>query len=197
MRTGFDTDFLKNAPPLSIKFYQQSASIVAPALLGKIFVRKIGSIWCAAKITETEAYLGVNDLASHSSRGMTVRNASMFLAGGHSYVYMIYGLHYCFNVVTGKVNQGEAVLIRSADVLAGRETLMQNRAIYDEEKLLTGPGNFAKAFAITKEEDGVCLQKLIFKFIAVDSQSAKFKLTKRIGITRDAQLKLRFVMAQN
>ncbi|OQX28694.1 MAG: 3-methyladenine DNA glycosylase [Spirochaeta sp. LUC14_002_19_P3] len=146
-------------------FYCRSADAVAPDLLGRIL--ECGG--CRGIITETEAYLP-GDLASHAYRGRTKRNASMFLRGGHIYVYRIYGIHQCFNVVTGMEGQGEAVLIRSCEPLEGLVEMHRRR--YGEnaqlakgyssanklrlkKRLCNGPGKLSTAFGISvAEHDG-------------------------------------------
>lgn len=93
--------------------------MVARELLGKYLVRKIGRKIVALKITETEAYHGPKDLASHASKGKTARTAVMFGPAGYSYVYLIYGMYHCFNIVTGKENFPSAVLIRGVEGING------------------------------------------------------------------------------
>src|SRR5207244_7112797 len=100
---------------LSGIYYQRDARQVARDLLGRILCTEIGGVRTAGRISETEAYLGTDDPASHSHRGPTGRNQAMFMEGGHAYVYFIYGMYYCFNVVTGPAGVGEAVLIRGLE----------------------------------------------------------------------------------
>lgn len=98
---------------LSKRFYQRPTAVVARALLGKVLV--YGN--AQARITECEAYLGPEDLASHARFGRTPRNEVMFGAGGHAYVYLCYGIHYMFNVVSDKEGEAGAVLIRGVSLL--------------------------------------------------------------------------------
>lgn len=97
---------------LSRDFFARPSPLVARELLGCFLVRQLGDLTLRARITETEAYLGLTDPASHAFRGRTPRNAPMFGPAGFAYVYFIYGMHYCFNVVTGREDEPEAVLIR-------------------------------------------------------------------------------------
>lgn len=106
-------------------FFQGSTEDVAKKLLGKILVRNYNGKILSGKIVETEAYLDENDLASHSAVGLTERNKVMFGEAGLAYVYFTYGMHYCFNVVTGEEGKGSAVLIRALEPLEGIE-LMKN-----------------------------------------------------------------------
>ena len=101
------------------KFFERPTVKVAQELLGKFLVRKIGKKIIRAKITETEAYCGTRDLACHASKGLTERTKVMFGPAGFSYVYMIYGMYHCLNIVTEKEGNPSAVLIRGVEVGRG------------------------------------------------------------------------------
>jgi len=180
---------LKNK--LNQKFYLEETEIVAKNLIGKLFVKKNNSSLLIARITETEAYLDQNDESSHSCKGITNRNKSMFMIGGTLYVYFIYGVHFCVNIVTKDEGKGAAVLIRAAEPLAGIEIMKQNRQIHNFEKLLIGPGNFAKAFNFNKNDDGKSLLSNEI-FISDDNYSTEIITTERIGISKSINLQLRF-----
>jgi len=180
---------LKNK--LNQKFYLEETEIVAKNLIGKLFVKKNNSSLLIARITETEAYLDQNDESSHSCKGITNRNKSMFMIGGTLYVYFIYGVHFCVNIVTKDEGKGAAVLIRAAEPLAGIEIMKQNRQIHNFEKLLIGPGNFAKAFNFNKNYDGKSLLSNDI-FISDDNYSTEIITTERIGISKSINLQLRF-----
>ena len=92
---------MKSMEILPKSFYDRDAEIVAPDLLGKLLVRRLDGEQRVGRIVETEAYLGPHDLAAHSSRGKTARTEVMFGPPGYAYVYLIYGVHHCLNVVTG------------------------------------------------------------------------------------------------
>lgn len=156
-----------DSSPLALEFYLRNAEIVARDLLGRILVRYEGSgERFSGRIVETEAYLP-DDPASHSFRGPTRRNSSMFLEGGHSYVYRIYGIHRCFNAVTGAEGVGAAVLIRALEPLEGIPTMWMRR--FGEMRpavpgkaglngLCSGPGKLCRALGITAgEHDGADL----------------------------------------
>ncbi len=129
---------------------------VAPTLLGKLLVRvddEAGPL--IARIVEVEAYRW-DDPASHSFRGPTTRNQSMFGPPGTAYVYLIYGVHHCLNVVTGDPGRGEAVLMRAAEAVFGAPSMVRNRlpsASVPPERLLSGPGNLCRGLGITREKD--------------------------------------------
>src|SRR5438876_10333680 len=115
----------KKLPP---EFYRQDTVTVARALLGCVLWRRRGRQLLAARLVETEAYLGANDAASHARRGLrSERNASMYLEGGHAYIYFTYGMYHCLNVVTQEADIAEAVLLRGAQPLDGLESMQERR----------------------------------------------------------------------
>src|SRR5215207_4428796 len=118
-------------------FYLDDTVTVSRNLLGCILWRRIGRTLLAARIVETEAYLGANDTASHARRGLrSDRNASMYLDGGHAYVYFTYGMHWCLNVVTQDADVAEAVLLRAAEPLRGIEAMRERRPKAKKEREL-------------------------------------------------------------
>lgn len=135
-------------------FYARSALEVAPALLGCLLVRRLAGRRLAGRIVETEAYLGAEDAASHAYRGPTPRNRAMFGPPGHAYVYFIYGNHFCLNVVTGAVGEGQAVLIRAIEPLEGIEVMQARRRRTTVTELTNGPGKLCQALAIDRRLDG-------------------------------------------
>lgn len=131
----------RGLPP---SFFARDAETVARDLVGKVLVREVGGILRRARIVETEAYLGPQDLAAHSSKGRTVRNAAMWGPPGRAYVCFVYGMHWMANVVTGtrrKADRGQAVLLRAAEPLDGWEAD------------LAGPARLARAFGVTRTDD--------------------------------------------
>lgn len=134
--------------------YQDKASVVAPALLGQYLVHETPQGTYAARIVETEAYGGFYrrqaDDGSHAFRGLTKRTEPMFCAGGISYVYLIYGMYCCMNVVTAPAGSAQAVLIRAAEPVEGIERMMANRGMTKIGRNLTnGPGKLCQAMGIT------------------------------------------------
>ncbi len=192
---------------LGIDFYLNDVARVARRLIGKIFIRKTAGQLLAARIVETEAYLSGGDLASHSGPGPTIRNAPMFANGGILYVYMIYGIHYCANIVAEPKGKGSAVLIRAAEPLSGIDEMMVNRggservdinkdnSIKSKVKLCSGPGNFAKAFNLNKSNNFSPLSGPEFYLLDYGLMPDERIISgKRIGIKKSADLKLRFMI---
>ena len=140
-------------------FYLQDTVTVARALLGCILWRRIGRTLLAARLVETEAYLGANDSASHARRGLrSPRTESMYLPGGHAYVYFTYGMHWCMNVVTAEADIAEAVLLRGAEPVRGIESMRKRRPKAKRDRdLMNGPGKLCAALSIDENLDGVPL----------------------------------------
>jgi len=138
-------------------FYQQDPISVAKDLLGKILVHESGEGTTAGRIVETEAYLGPEDQAAHSSGGRrTARNEVMFGQKGRAYVYFIYGLYYCFNVTVGNVpGKPEAVLIRALEPFAGQFIMAKRRSATQGKaaNLTNGPSRLCMAMGISKTQN--------------------------------------------
>ena len=156
---------------------------VAKDLLGKTLVRKIGTKVLSGVITETEAYKGKKDPASHASRKKTERNKIMFGEVGVAYVYFTYGMHYCFNVVAkkSKIPAG-AVLIRGINPEKGIEKMEKNRNVKNFKNLTNGPAKLTQALEITKEQHGVDLTKKSKIYIEDGLCIKKIKKSTRVGI---------------
>src|SRR5947209_2999880 len=139
-------------------FYSRPALDVASDLLGKVLVRRLGRRELAGKIVETEAYVGPHDLACHASKGHTPRTAVMFGEPGHAYVYMIYGFHFCLNVVTEPAGYPAAVLIRAVEPLENVNVMAKLRGNPDRDTNITsGPGKLCMAMSIDKQLNGADL----------------------------------------
>ncbi len=123
-------------------FYDRDAESVARDLLGKLIVRRVDDRLVIGRIVETEAYLGPHDLAAHSSKGRTARTEVMFGPPGHAYVYLIYGMHYCLNVVTGPGDHASAVLIRALEPVGNVSVTA------------SGPGRLCRALQIDRRLNG-------------------------------------------
>lgn len=145
---------------LNRKFYLKSADELAPALLGKVLVHKTAEGVTSGIIVETEAYIGPNDKGAHSCGGVpTARTAVMFGQGGFAYVYLIYGMYSCFNVVANVKDKPEAVLIRALEPLDGVELMKNRRGTDNLQNLCSGPGKLCGALGITREQSGADLCK--------------------------------------
>lgn len=172
---------------LGLKFFRQDTIKVAVQLLGQTLVRVIkdGSV-LKGRIVETEAYLGLKDSSCHSFGGRkTNRTQTMYLPGGHAYVYFTYGMHYCFNVVTGNTTQPEAVLIRALEPLEGVQEMMINRRLDKNHFNLTnGPAKLCQALKIDKNLNG---ESLIGDSIYIEKgrtmSSWEFEVDQRIGLS--------------
>ena len=145
---------------LGIEFYDREDVVaIARELIGKIIVTKFDGIVTSGRIVETEAYIAINDRASHSFGGKrTARNEHMYAKAGTSYVYICYGMHHLFNVVTNKKEIPDAVLIRAVEPLKGiRDMLLRTNKKTLDNTLTKGPGNAGKALGINKEHSGLNL----------------------------------------
>jgi len=129
--------------PLPHSFYERPARVVARALLGKVLAHQGRS----GRIVETEAYVGAHDLACHASRGRTARTSILWGPPGRAYVYFVYGMHWCFNAVTGREGRPAAVLVRGLEPLGG----------FDGPVRLDGPARLCKALGITGAQNGADL----------------------------------------
>ncbi len=138
-------------------WFDRSAAEVAPEPLGAFLVHDTPAGRIAGRLVEVEAYLGPEDLAAHSSRGETPRNAVMFGLPGHLYVYLVYGMHHCVNVVCGPGSKPEAVLLRGAELVEGEELARIRRGDVPAERLAAGPGNLGAAFDIDRRLNGADL----------------------------------------
>jgi len=149
--------------PLPRAFFERDASTVARELLGQLLVRRRDSETLILRIVETEAYLGKGDRASHAWRGKAEGRAkSLFRPAGVAYVYLIYGIHYLFNVVTGSESDGSAVLVRAGEPELGIDVMAANRGVLSSARpgqIAGGPGKLSQALAIGAAENGVPLDR--------------------------------------
>jgi DNA-3-methyladenine glycosylase len=173
-------------------FYERSTLEVSRELLGKILVHRRS----AGVIVETEAYLGGDDLASHSAVGTTPRTEVIFGEPGHAYVYFIYGMYDCLNLVAEPERQPGCALIRALDPICGVAAMFRRRpAARKVEDLASGPGKLTAAMEITRAHNGRDVTKgslVVRKWI--DEPPVEMEVTPRIGITKCADLPLRFAI---
>ncbi len=179
-------------PILRRAFYQRAAPEVARALLGKVLVHGPA----AGVIVETEAYLGEGDRAAHSARGLTPRTRVIFGPPGHAYVYFIYGMYECLNLVCEPEGAAGCVLVRALEPVAGIDLMQRRRpAARKLEDLASGPGKLTLAMAITRAHNGADVTRgsLVVREPA-EPGTVAIQATPRIGITQCAFLPLRFVI---
>jgi DNA-3-methyladenine glycosylase len=192
---------MRSFKPLDRHFYEPSAKVVAPALLGHWFIHNTPSGPCGGPIVETEAYL-VGDPACHGAPGPTARNRVMFGEPGHAYVYLIYGNYFCMNMVCQPLGVAEAVLIRAVEVALGEEAMLKRRPVAAPRDLTNGPGKLCLAMAIDRGLDGVDLCDVRSPlFVARNPAVEDFRkergpvvTTTRVGLTKAAHLPLRFYL---
>jgi DNA-3-methyladenine glycosylase len=195
---------VEKLPPLPQSFYDRDPRRVSRDLLGKLLLRRNGRNLLAGRIVEVEAYLH-GDPAAHSFIGRTARNAVLWGPPGVSYVYFIYGNHYCFNVSCLPDGMAGGVLFRAVEPLLGIKEMVRARRLKVEDasdlRLLTsGPGRLAEAFGITRERDNEKNLTLAESdlWIADDgTPRPRVKLTPRIGITKAAERPLRYIVPGN
>ena len=196
--------------PLDRVFFAGHPRHVARKLLGKILVRENRDSRLTARIVEVEAYLGEEDPAAHAAAGRTLRNSVLFGPPGHAYVYFIYGNHYCLNVSCEPEGKAGGVLFRAVEPLTGIEEMARARGMElrdlsdlpekDWPKLTSGPGRMSEAFGITRSRDNDCdlTSPASSLWIGEDRYRARNILaTPRIGITKAAELPLRYIIAGN
>ena len=184
-------------------FYEQDTITVAKRLLGCYLVHLEGEETTLGRIVETEAYL-MHDPAAHSFIGKTKRNSVLFGPVGHAYVSFIYGMHHCFNVVTGQKGMGEAVLIRALEPLQGIPVMQKRRRTQKLTLLCNGPARLTEALAITLSYNGRSLFDGPLQMWSSESLpsytpigNADIVQTTRIGIVKARELPLRFYLKGN
>ncbi|MDW3210583.1 MAG: DNA-3-methyladenine glycosylase [Reichenbachiella sp.] len=183
-------------------FYRRSNVLeVAKDLLGKVLCTEIDGQLCKGKIIEVEAYSGTNDKACHANNGRrTARTEVMYAEGGCAYVYLCYGIHHLFNVVTNVADKADAVLIRALEPLEGME-VMKNRLNSSNKKLTNGPGILAKSLGIKTVHTGLTLDQIPIWIEDAETIANELIIeTTRVGVEyaeEDALLPWRFYVRDN
>lgn len=179
--------------PWTKEEYRQNACTIAPKLLGQYVVHCTEDTTYIGRIVETEAYGGtyrrMADDGAHCFRGMTERTKPMFCAGGVAYVYLIYGMYHCVNVVTGAEGEGQAVLIRAVEPVVGIPHMLKNRRMQTvAPRISNGPGKVCQAMGITKAQNGMdlCGSEL---FIAHPHRKQRFSTVRTTRIHIDYAVK--------
>lgn len=191
--------------PLPTSFYiREDVTLIARELLGKVLVTNIEGVLTSGIIVETEAYAGVADKASHAWAGRrTNRTATMYCEGGVAYVYLCYGIHHLFNVVTHMANVPHAVLIRGVEPLVGLETMLQRRRKSRVDYTLTaGPGALSEAFGIKTKHTNCSLQgpEIYIENQLINIPPGEIVVGTRVGVAyaaEDALLPYRFSVRGN
>lgn len=176
---------------LNRKFYLAPTLEVARRLIGKTIIYNHPKAMLAADIVETEAYIGEDDPACHAAKGRTRRNSVMFESGGHSYVYFIYGMYHCFNIVTERKGFPAAVLIRAVEPVSGGGVMVDNSPPQCK-KTTDGPGKFCRAFGLGREHNGIDLTGDLLYLVDDGKKIADIGISERIGIRKGSDRKWRF-----
>jgi DNA-3-methyladenine glycosylase len=175
---------------VNAEFFQRPVLDVARELVGaELYVDDVGGV-----IVEVEAY-HPDDRASHAyGNRRTARNGAMFLAGGHAYVYRSYGVHWCLNFVCEQEGVAAAVLLRALEPMRGLDEMRARRGPLGDRLLCSGPGRLCEALGVTREQDGLPLDRPPFELVARQAQP-ELLVGRRIGLTKAAELPWRFGLA--
>jgi DNA-3-methyladenine glycosylase len=186
---------LRAGAPLAAGFYDRPAELVARDLLGTVLRCRTSDGVASGRIVETEAYLGPHDPACHAIFGRTERTWNLFGPAGVAYVYLIYGIHWCFNAVVREEGVGSAVLVRALEPLEGLPLMRARRPKARRDCDLTnGPGKLCAALGITASHDGLSLQRGSLTISeGTEVPDDDVLVTPRIGITQAAEWPLRFI----
>ena len=187
---------------LDLSFYTRKDVVqIAKDLLGKVLVTRLEGVITSGRIVETEAYSSV-ERGSHAFKGKTNRNAVMFDKGGVAYVYLCYGIHNLFNVVTNEEERADAVLIRALEPLKGKEQMISRMNAKTINRITSGPGKIAKALGIDRQVNGMDLtgSTVWIEDDNFEMSRGSVVKSKRIGIDyagKDALLPWRFTLKGN
>jgi DNA-3-methyladenine glycosylase len=198
----------REAKLLRRAFFNRDPRIVSCELLGKLIVRRDGRKQLAGRIVEVEAYLGADDLAAHAAAGHTARNAVLWGPPGHAYVYFIYGVHYCLNISCLPEGEAGCVLIRALEPVSGIAEMAMARELADIDytsmrdlrKLASGPGKLCEALGITRPRDNdkdMLSPESDLQVMSDGFRVEEVAVTQRIGITKSAEMPLRYLIANS
>jgi len=183
-------------PPLPTRFYDRATELVARELLGTVLESSTPEGITRGRVVETEAYLGPDDPACHAAAGLTVRTTHLFGPPGRSYVYLIYGMYWCFNAVTRERGHGAAVLVRAVHPVDGLALMRRRRPKVKKDRDLTnGPGKLCLAMGIDGSMSGCSLRDGPVVMRAGEPVSDdEVVVTPRLGITQAAEWPLRYLV---
>ena len=186
---------------LTRDFFARDVDVVARDLLGRIVVSRLGGPTVAVRLTEVEAYEGLNDPASHAFRGRTTRTAVMFGPPGHLYTYFVYGMHWCANIVTGDEGVPSAVLLRAGEVVDGIEHALQRRPrVTADRQLARGPAGLASVLGFAATANGADLVEeggVIDVLAGSPPESTGVRVGPRVGVATAADMQRRFWMSDD
>lgn len=199
---------LRHAKLLRRSFFNRDPREVSHDLLGKLIVRKDGRKLLAGRIVEVEAYLGTDDLAAHAAAGRTARNSVLFGPPGHAYIYFIYGVHYCLNISCLPDGEAGCILVRALEPVAGIDQMAKARDLEDLDfssarnlrLLASGPGKLCEALGITRSRDNdkdMVSPRCDLQVTDDGYKVGEVAITPRIGITKSAELPLRYLIADS
>jgi len=178
-------------------FYDRPTLEVARNLLGSFITFRTKQTSLSARIVEVEAYIGQDDPACHAARGLTERNQVMFDQPGFSYIYFIYGMYHCFNIVTEREGFPAAVLLRAAEPIDGIESMRKRSPKGKVEQILSGPGKFCRSFGLTLDHSGMDLTGNTLYLTSGKGKPGRIVTTTRIGIKTGTELSYRFYLAES
>lgn len=181
------------------KFFEVPALNLARRLLGQLLVSRIEDVLTSGLIVETEAYLSSNDPASHAARGKTPRTAIQWGPSGFTYVYLIYGMYHCMNIVSDREGTAGCVLLRAIEPVHGIENMKQRRPQAKTNVQLTnGPGKLTAALGVNRNHNGIDLTKDLISIYEYENKRIIDTLQSgRIGLTDGVELPYRFYIKDN
>jgi DNA-3-methyladenine glycosylase len=205
---AFPDTSVKLGKLLRRSFFNRDPREVGPELLGKIVMRREGRKLRAGRIVEVEAYLGTDDLAAHAAAGRTARNSVLFGPPGHAYVYFIYGVHYCLNISCMPEGEAGCMLVRALEPIAGIEEMAKTRGMADLDfssarnlrLLASGPGKLCEALEITRPRDNgkdMLSPRSDLQLVEDGYEVGEVAVTARVGITKSADMPLRYLILGN
>ncbi|MFV1969515.1 MAG: DNA-3-methyladenine glycosylase [Acidimicrobiia bacterium] len=180
---------------MDLSFLELDSPIAAIRLLGAVVTSVVDGVAVSIRLNDVEAYLGTQDPASHAYRSRTSRNEPMFGSSGTLYVYRSYGIHWCMNLVTGGVDDPQAVLLRGGSVVDGADAVIERRGRRDH--LADGPGKLAQALGVTGSDSGLMLGAGPVDITSLPDRAPPYRTTPRVGISAGVDEMLRFVAIEN